>query len=119
MLLFALRAIELTLAQFCLADLVEGDSIEVIFDQLLEFCHATVVGTDVVGWIDEGHVVLARGVALYRSIVHYEIIIIKPCASQRGIDGCQSISSSHFPCIPLSYILYVPMSPCFDCTHKL
>lgn len=71
MLLLALRAIELTLAQFCLADLVEGDSLEVIFDQLLEFCHATVVGADVVGWVDEGHVVLARGVALYWPIVHY------------------------------------------------
>lgn len=85
MLLLALRTIQLTLTQLSLADLVEGDSLEVIFHQLLELCHAAVVGTDVVGWVDEGHVVFTRRVALYWPIVHYGLFIIKPCASQRGI----------------------------------
>lgn len=71
MLLLAFSPVELALADFCLADLVEGDSFQVFFDQLLQFCHATVVGADVVGWINEVHAVLARGVALDRPIVHY------------------------------------------------
>lgn len=76
MLFLALGPIELALAELCLADLVEGYSLQVIFHQLLQFCHATVVGTDIVGRVNEGHVVLARGVALYWPIVHYEIFII-------------------------------------------
>ena len=75
-LLLALCAVELALPQLCLADLVEGYRFEVGFHQLLQLGHSAVVGANVVGWVDEVHVVFAGTAALYRTIVHNLIIII-------------------------------------------
>lgn len=75
MLILALGAVELTLAQLCLWDLVKGYCFEVGFHQLLQFCHPSVVGAYVVCWVNEVHVVLARTVAFYWSIVHYQILL--------------------------------------------
>ena len=87
-LLLALCAVELALPQFCLADLVEGYRFEVGFHQLLQLGHSAVVGANVVGWVDEVHVVFAGTAALYRTIVHNLIIIISLLSAMR-------ISKSH------------------------